>query len=448
MTKLYRIRNTTKNEWVFVESETPPTNDPNNQGDAVDLDSVAVIRRVFEGATVNELITVSGDLVNYIDTSTSGTLEGIEVSISSEQPFSSTFSDINFDVQNVYNGTAINHSTTVDNERFYLEKDGIYKVHMDIGAGYVGSLDTRRALMEVRALLNGSTVIEGSNGIESAVTPYRSFAKSFTITATSGQYLTFQFREDTPTDHSLLPGSTTICIELCQEQKSLYEYKYESSSGSLDDAYAWGNVITLSGNRPVELTGPVDDIRGDLKLSSARTNQPSSAQNGELWILDKTFYGRVDGTSLGVRQNSFAQADFVLGTDLDTTRNELELEVPSAVSLGGLFTVNSNNITIAKPGIYKVNWSCCAYLPTTSRDRKTLLTDLNLNSGNYITATLQGGYVRDGAESSHASTGGTYYITTTSVNETIALRARRQGDTGQTFPVTGGFLSVELVELS
>ena len=45
MTGIYRIRNTTKNIWAYVEAANPPTSDPNNPGDSVDLNSVSLVSR-------------------------------------------------------------------------------------------------------------------------------------------------------------------------------------------------------------------------------------------------------------------------------------------------------------------------------------------------------------------------------------------------------------------
>lgn len=41
----YRIRNTTKNQWAYADCCDPPTEDPDNPGDSVDLDSVVIVER-------------------------------------------------------------------------------------------------------------------------------------------------------------------------------------------------------------------------------------------------------------------------------------------------------------------------------------------------------------------------------------------------------------------
>ena len=46
----YRIRNTTKDQWAFVDCSDPPTEDPDNPGDSVDLDSVVIVESVIPRA--------------------------------------------------------------------------------------------------------------------------------------------------------------------------------------------------------------------------------------------------------------------------------------------------------------------------------------------------------------------------------------------------------------
>jgi len=43
--KLYRVRNTTKNEWFYVWSTTTPTEDPDNPGDNIDPESAVIVEK-------------------------------------------------------------------------------------------------------------------------------------------------------------------------------------------------------------------------------------------------------------------------------------------------------------------------------------------------------------------------------------------------------------------
>jgi len=65
----YRVKNTTKDEWFYVWSEIPPTEDPNNPTDAIDTDSIAIVdKEATPTASGQKAITISF---------TSGTVENI-----------------------------------------------------------------------------------------------------------------------------------------------------------------------------------------------------------------------------------------------------------------------------------------------------------------------------------------------------------------------------------
>jgi len=152
-----------------------------------------------------------------------------------------------------------------------------------------------------------------------------------------------------------------------------------------------------------------------------------------------------DFTTSGTPICAFVQANLTTGVDLDSTRNELALETATALQYGsGVFQVQSGYITIKKPGIYKVTWSVCAENEGGGGSpRKTLLVDLNRNHGSYISASLGGSYTRDANRSNYVQCFGSYYIETTSANETVALRSRRVGSSNGTFPLRAGYLCVE-----
>ena len=151
-----------------------------------------------------------------------------------------------------------------------------------------------------------------------------------------------------------------------------------------------------------------------------------------------------------VEIRSFTQADLTTGTNLDTTVAELPLNGASALSYGSAgFVVNANNITIPIPGLYRVTW-----LVTGTNEgaggvpRKTIVVDLNRNSGTFIAGTSAGAYTRDANSANVASVSSSYIIETTAVNETIGIRSQNNGSTAGTLPVTGGFLRIELIELN
>jgi len=232
-----------------------------------------------------------------------------------------------------------------------------------------------------------------------------------------------------PSDIGAAYHADLVSVSGTTDQNSL-----DISTNASDIVDNSAGIVALSGytdDNYVSISG--DTMTGPLNLN---TDPTVSGQAATKQYVD----------SKSVIQ--YCQVDFELGTDLDTSVDKLPMNTNTVVGNSSLFEVENNAITISDAGVYKVSWSVCSYLPRTARDRKTLLTNLNQNDGTQLLATLQGGYVRDGNQSGHTSTAGSYYITTSGSDETIAVRAGMYGDLGQTFPVAGGFLNIEMVELS
>lgn len=144
---------------------------------------------------------------------------------------------------------------------------------------------------------------------------------------------------------------------------------------------------------------------------------------------------------------SFTQVNLTVNTNLDNTINQLPLNTSSAISVGTLFSVNSNNISISQPGLYRIVWAVTAENRNSGgAPRKTMLVDLNRNNGTFVSATQVGGYSRDTSDARVASVSNSFIIRTTSTNETVALRSRNLGTTSGDFDVIGGFLRVELID--
>lgn len=162
-------------------------------------------------------------------------------------------------------------------------------------------------------------------------------------------------------------------------------------------------------------------------------------------------FSAVEDVSIAVNTPNFVQVAFTLGTDLLITENNLPLDVNSLISNGSGFTINSNSVTLSEIGIYKITWQVSGELAGSvfGVRRRNLVTDLNRNSGNFISATQTAGFATSVRTGPIATSEGSYIIETTSVNETVSIRSRDlslDSTNSITFTLFSGYLKIERIK--
>lgn len=136
------------------------------------------------------------------------------------------------------------------------------------------------------------------------------------------------------------------------------------------------------------------------------------------------------------------QVLFTTGTNLNATQTELPIQASADENPGTNYSINSNNITCALQGLYRVSYSVEGQRGGGGTQRKNLRTSTVLN-GSVQTKSICSGYIRD-ATNNHVSVGTTVLIRTTSPNQTIGIRSEQQGSGGSsTFTLSSGHLLIE-----
>jgi len=290
----------------------------------------------------------------------------------------------------------------------------------DLEAATKQYVDSIGGLVLSPVIENAISVVSGGN-----LTSYPGFSYS-TISGFSvggppepGYKVTFR---------SYDPSTNGIYIKVSDDPEAI-PLHMEDTDGSIIYFH-----LTSNGDLGIHHNNPQYAI--DVGLSSGLSSLASQSIN-----VSGTYF------QAGQEYRSFIQADFTIGTDLDSTRDPLPIDAASAVSLGSGLTLVGDTIQIETPGTYRVLWKVCAENEgNSSSSRKTLQVDL-VQNGTPIPATLDGGYTRDRNNSFLVHGDGDYMITTTSLNETISVRTRRSGSSSGTFPLAGGYIRVELVDV-
>lgn len=166
--------------------------------------------------------------------------------------------------------------------------------------------------------------------------------------------------------------------------------------------------------------------------------------------VDATISGSSVSGVIADAISSLIQVDLTLGTNLLVTNNSLPLNNITAVINGEDFVLGASSITMKDPGLYQISWNVVSYQSGTSAiRRRNLVCDLNLNSGAaFPVGSLGGTYSRSSVTSPYMNVGGDYIITTTSPNETVALRTRdlsNESNNGVVYQTAGGYLRIRLV---
>lgn len=239
---------------------------------------------------------------------------------------------------------------------------------------------------------------------------------------------------------TFIPGYSLTIISTVPSGNGLFlkaSDTFESTALHIEDADGTLQLLDLSAEGEMGLGTEAPEFTIDVQ-------QTAGSGAGSINVLNQYF-------KAGRRIDSQVQVDITIGTNLIPIIAEINLDTSTEIQIGTDFTVNSNNITIANPGIYEVEWSICGQMngSSTGNRRRCLQTELNRNSGTIVQATRGGGYTRTVNTGNTCQACGSYLIETTSANETVGLRTEdtsSQSSSSITFTVQGGYLRVKRVD--
>lgn len=193
----------------------------------------------------------------------------------------------------------------------------------------------------------------------------------------------------------------------------------------------------------------ISNIQSDLITASGSLQSQISGNDSDISQLQSdltTASGYFEVEIAELRQA--VQVPVTSGTNLLVTNNQLPLDTGSSIQIGSNYTVNSNNITIAAVGSYRVSWLVAAEQSgstANNRSRNPEIT-VNRNSGTFLNNTRTSTATDFSQGRSSGSMSGSCIIQTSSSNETVAIRSvdlSTNSTVSVVCVVKNGFLKIE-----